>query len=758
MPLKLDAGCQAAIDLAKRGLIDGAPLGADLLLSALYHADAELKRLYPSLEPHIPSITPRREEVPARVTLAENVQPVFQSFADTGRLVTARELFTALATSPAGHDALRSLGLDDAALDALDEAAGDAMPPPDDPGAGDWRGSDARRSAMAALDSYGRMLTASELPQSGVVERDDTLRALVRTLSKMRRRNAIVIGPAGSGKSAIIYELSRRMVRRDAALPPRLRDMDIFELSPTFLRSGASVVGQYEERVKGLLKVLEDHPKIILFVDEIHSMFQSGVHDRGPFTDANEAFKAALGRGAITVLGCTTTGEYRRYIEPDRALERRFGVIRIEAPSAEATRRILRARRGRMEEYYAPLRIPDEVLDRAVALTEDYLVSRSQPDKSIQLLDEACAHSATTDPPAAEVSEAALMQALEDMIGHSVVRPGQLTESGVLAELERKIVGQDAALRQIANAFVAGFGGWTRRSAPRGVFLFGGPTGVGKTETALLLAGILGDASRTLIRIDCNTLQGTGHDASPAIARLLGAPPGYVGYARGQGGLLSRIRDYPESIVLFDEFEKAVSGVGKLLLQIIDDGRLEDVDGNVLDFRRAFIIFTTNAGCHYDAKQLGFAEAPDGGGPTADADSVRQGLRDIGLGEEFLARITHTIIFQGLDRDAIRVIFGRLLESLRRKSEARGLGLSWSNDFVDHLTRAWQPRFGVRFATAILSTRIGEQLDLADAQGELAGVARIVLEVRPAADGSKEAHSGHAVRRREGDALVIRLE
>ena len=301
-------------------------------------------------------------------------------------------------------------------------------------------------------------------------------------------------------------------------------------------------------------------------------------------------------------------------------------------------------------------------------------------------------------------------------------------------------------------------GGWAKRSGPRGVFLFGGPTGVGKTETALVLAKILGGGQDTLIRVDCNTLQSSSQESGPAINRLLGVPAGYVGYARGQGGILSRIRDLPESIVLFDEFEKAGPAVGKLLLQIIDDGQVEDVDGNLLDFRRSFIIFTTNAGCIYDQRQMGFnaEQGTERQTPTADLDSLKRDLRALGLGEEFLARMTHILLFRGLDRDSIEEILRRQLEGLRKTSELKGLKLMWESDLILHLTSQWQPRFGVRFLSTILRHRIVEQLGIADAQGELKGVKGIRLEVTKADEKqSVSSLAGLATRRLEGDTLII---
>jgi ATP-dependent Clp protease ATP-binding subunit ClpA len=757
VPLKLDPGAQAAIDLAKRTVPDGEAIGAGLLLAALYHA-GELEERHASLARFLTAPAPIRPAVSARVPLAADVQPLLQGFADADHEVSALELFDALLASDAGRAALRGRGASDEDLAVAVQSARELSA-----ASAAWRASPERRQALDALRSYGRPLTDGEPPPGAVVEREDTLRALVRTLCKMKRRNAIVVGPAGSGKSAIVYELARRMSRRDPSLPPRLRDMDIFELSPTFLRSGTSMVGEYEKRVKELLEVLQTHPRIILFIDEIHSMFSSGVHGQGPFSDANEGFKSALGRGEITCLGCTTPGEFRHSIEPDKALERRFGIIRLEPPSREATLAILKARRARMEEYFAPLRIPEAMLERAVALTEEYIPGRYQPDKSIQLLDEACAYCATADPPAAVVTEAMLHLALEDVTGHGILQRGSLSESDVFERLRAKILGQDEVLRQIARAFVAGFGDWSRRTGPRGVFLFGGPTGTGKTETALVLAGILGGDRESLIRVDCNSLQGSGPDSGPAIGRLLGPPPGYVGYARGQGGILSRIRDVPECVVLFDEFEKAGPGVGRLLLQIIDEGKIEDVDGNLLDFRRAFVIFTTNAGCHLAAPTLGFTSLGEAVEDAAtDLDAIRHELGEIGLGDEFFARVTHTMMFRPLERATIRTVLERRLDSLRRTSSVKGLELSWEPELLDHLSAAWQPRYGVRFAAAVLRNRIGEQLDIAEAQGELKGVTRIRLELLGGAAEAAQAAGpadapaiGRAERRREGDSLVI---
>lgn len=765
MTLPLAPDTQAALDRAKRAVPDGGELDVGLLMAALYHGTALKDALPAQLNACLQPPPEYRTTVPDKVPLAPPLQPLLAPFRQSASAVTPAELFRALLDSEPGRACLRAGGLTDADLQTVAETLRSAVPAPQPaplPAAAGWRATPQRRAALEALNSFGRMLTATEPPYRGVYGMEDTLRALVRTLSRMSNRSAIVLGHAGTGKSAVIYELARRLYHGDPAIPPHLRDLDLFELSPVFLRSGASMVGQYDERIKGLIQVLEAHPRIVLFVDEIHSLFRSGMHERDPFSDANEALKGKLASGAITCLGCTTFAEYRHYIEPDPALARRFTVIRLEPPTPAATVRILQARRPRLEQYFSPppLRIPDPILERTVQLAEEYLPSRFQPAKSLQLLDEACAWCVTAESRPAEVTEEALWRALEDMIGHGLVRAGELTEADLYQRLQAKIIGQDETLRAVARAFVAGLGGWMKRAGPRGVFFFCGPTGVGKTETAVLLSQVLGGGAETLVRINCNALQGSGHDSGPALNVLLGPPPGYLGYVRGAGGLLSRIRDQPESVVLFDEIEKADPGVAKLLLQIMDDGRVEDNDGNLLDFRRAFLLFTTNAGAVYEHHPFGFTSeadaAPDT--PAVDVEAVKHELRALGYGEEFLGRIDAFFVFQGLRTEAIRRVVDLQLERLRASADVQGYQLHWDSAVVDYLARRWQPRFGVRHLTTILRNRIVEQLAVAAAQHELKGVQQIRLRVR-ALDGAAPGQelAGLASRARDGQTLWINL-
>jgi ATP-dependent Clp protease ATP-binding subunit ClpA len=759
MPDYLSPKAQEALDLAKRAVPAGTLLTAELLMAAAYH-QGKLEEKAPQLARYLPAPEPLGDKIPGPVTLAEELRPVFGQLSQRHD-VSVNELLKAVIESPAGREFLRTKGLPDTEIDEVVAA----LAAVDDE---NWPTSPQRRKAIEALAPFGRMLTVGEPPKKGVMRMDRYVKALQKNLLKMRRPSVIVVGQPGTGKTALVFEFARMIIEKDPAIVPSLRDRDVFELSPSFLRAGASMVGQYEERVTTLLKVLEANPKIILFVDEVHSLLSSGMHERGPFSDANESFKTAVGRGGISLIGATTLAEYRHYIAPDGALARRFGLIKIDPPTVDETVAILEGRVSQYRRHYAPLGIPDAILRETVQITEDLLPERFQPDKSLDLLDEACALATMTTPPLEEVTEEAILQSVEDALGHSVVKPGTLKEKGVLERLKEGIVGQDEAMATIARGFVAGMSeDWLKHDGPRRVFFFCGPTGVGKTETARILAKILGGGPReAMLRIDCNTLQGSGHeDAGPILNRLLGVPPGYIGYARGEGGMLSRIRDTPECIVLFDEIEKASPAIAKVLLQVLDEGRVEDTDGNLLDFRRAFLIFTTNAGAEYEAKgKIGLpdlskpAENRAGGPvPRVSAEAVKTDLLARGYGEEFFGRQIDFIVFDAMEREDVEVVLANQLATLKDSAELRGYDLSWDPDVSRHLLDEWTPRFGARWVYNILRNRIVEQLALADAQGELKGVTKIHIVKRQEVE-RKEGEAeiaGLASRMVEGDTMTV---
>lgn len=761
MPLRFDTACQNAVDLAKRAVPDGAKLDVEQLTPALLHA-TDLRARLPRLAALVPPPETLRTAPPGSLAVSPALHPVFRRLMLRDHAITADELFLALMDSPAGRDFVRRLGASDEEMEAAAAVleprspepgwrSGSALPA----GTPGWRRSPDRARVIEALNPFGRLLTATEIPDRTVVGREKELRAVIEILHQMGRRNAIVLGFPGTGKSALVFELARRVLRGHASIPERMRDLDVFELSPVFLRSGASVVGQYEERVKTLLALLRAQPKIILFVDEIHALFQSGIHDRGPFSDANEAFKVALGRNEITCIGTSSPAEYRRFIEPDRALVRRFGLVRLDPPTRETTIDIVAARLPRMERHYAPLAIPTAMIERAVDLSDEHLPALYQPDKAIQLLDAACAASAIAQPPPPAVTEDAVLEALADFLGHEVATSVSLTEDKVFAALAETILGQEPALCGIARAFTAGLDRRWRETGdrkPRGVFLFGGPTGTGKTAAAVALSRLLGGGRESLIRIDGNALQGSGFDSGPAQNRLLGVPPGYVGYVPGQGGLLSRIRDNPECVVLFDEFEKADPGVGEILLRILDEGRTEDVEGHLLDFRQAFIVFTTNAGTRHPAAQIaGLAKSMK---PRHEvrAEDVWRDLRDHGLGPEFESRVHGVYMFRPLDRERLREIATRFLAHIAGTAAGLGLTLTWDDAVPDRLVEASDIRLGARNVKAIVHSRVFVELKVAQAAGELEGVRRIrvrVAEVAPA--------TSAVVRSRRDDALEIVL-
>jgi len=313
-----------------------------------------------------------------------------------------------------------------------------------------------------------------------------------------------------------------------------------------------------------------------------------------------------------------------------------------------------------------------------------------------------------------------------------VIHRGELTADGLYEELSNGIEGQDRVLEELARSVVAGLGSMAaHRKGPRGVYVLGGPSGVGKTETAVRLSRVLGGGREALIRINCNMLHGSAHDRGPAQNILLGVPPGFLGYVRGNGGELSRIRDHPQSVVLFDEIEKASSTISDLLLQIIDDGQCEDAEGNLLDFRRSFILFTTNVGSTRTAPTIGFGGPDAASGPSTDEASLRSALRAMGFHDAFLGRMDAFFVFAPLDRPAVLRILEAALRGLGSALRETGRSLETDPDVAGVLADRWQPEFGARHLTALVD-RITREISVGEAAGELEGVSTVrITATRP---------------------------
>jgi ATP-dependent Clp protease ATP-binding subunit ClpA len=762
MPANWDTDCQNAIDLAKQTLKEGEPLGVVPLFDALFHATG-LKTLQglEVLEGVIPAPQKVRSDVPS-VPPSDALKQVLSPL--MGRQLTPRDLFTALLRSDEVLQALRQRGLAESRLQQVQAALqGNPAPPVTGtsapvaaPTPQGWRDSPARTEAIRNLSAFGKFLTVPPGPKLGrITPLDKQLRHFLLHLATPRTRGVLLVGASGIGKTTLVHCLAQRVLQEPERLPLPLRDLDLFELNPGF--PGDSDAAP-QQRIRELFKKLGEQPRIFLFIDRVFA-FLAAVHGLNLF----ESFKRHMDDGAITCIGCLAPEELNRLTEIDGSLTRRFRVLHLSPATRDETLNILKLRRSRIEEYFK-VKIADEQLVRAVQLADDLLRDRHQPEKSLRLLETACASAIVDEPPATELQDRHLTEAVEEFVGPIILPGPALTVDEVRQRLRERIKGQDEAINGIARAFVSGRSesGWIRRGGPRGVYLFGGPTGVGKTETAIQLARILGGGHEALVRVDCQNLQGSGsgHEAHALTWRLLGVAPGYVGHVPGcKDGLLVRVRDFPESILLLDEFEKADNAVGKVLLRVLDEGKAQDSEGNELDFRRCFVILTTNAGVSLQQirRQAGFGGmvAPkeaeeDIPIPIVTRHDLEQDLQGSGLGPEFLARIHQMIFFQAVPRTAIVEIIGDELKAIKDQAAARKLSFEWAPEVPARLAGLWNAEKGVRYAHKLVRDNITEQLSIAAFEGELDKVQLIRIELLD--------RGGTEVQRQSKDGkLLIRL-
>jgi ATP-dependent Clp protease ATP-binding subunit ClpB len=670
--------------------------------------------------------------------------------------------------------------------------------------------SDNPEETYEALLRYGRDLTeqAEKGKLDPVIGRDDEIRRVMEILSRRTKNNPVLIGDPGVGKTAVVEGLARRIVARD--VPEGLKDKKVIALDMGALVAGAKYRGEFEERLKAVLKeVQEAEGKIILFIDELHTVVGAGAAEGA--MDAGNLLKPMLARGELQCIGATTIDEYRKHIEKDAALERRFQPVRIDQPSLEDTISILRGLKERYEVHHG-VRIQDSALIAAAVLSDRYISDRFLPDKAIDLMDEAAAHLRTQidSMPAAldeitrrvmqlEIEEAALnkekdqasrdrleklkkelaelrteadamkaqwqtekesisrvrsikreieemrneiekaereydlnraaelkygklndlerrLQAEEELLAgkqkNNMLLNEEVSEAEIakvvsrwtgvpvsrLLEGEReklvrleeilheRVIGQDEAVSAVADAVLRARSGIKDPNRPVGSFIFLGPTGVGKTELARTLAEALFDDERNIIRLDMSEYM-----EKHTVSRLVGAPPGYVGYEEG-GQLTEAVRRKPYSVVLFDEIEKAHSDVFNAMLQILEDGRLTDGKGRTVDFRNTIVIMTSNIGSQ---EILAFHEK--GGDYDQMKEAVLALLRHH-FRPEFLNRVDEAIVFRALEREQVSKIAELLLKKLaQRLAQTADLTLKWDDPVVAYLAeRGYDPAYGAR--------------------------------------------------------------
>ncbi|MGY1634892.1 ATP-dependent Clp protease ATP-binding subunit, partial [Geodermatophilus sp. SYSU D01186] len=645
-------------------------------------------------------------------------------------------------------------------------------------------------SSTPTLDEYGRDLTA--MARNGeidpVIGREQEIEQTVEVLSRRRKNNPVLIGEAGVGKTAIVEGIAAQIV--DGDVPETLRGRRLVELDLTGLVAGTRYRGDFEERIKRIIDEIREHSdEVIVFIDELHTVVGAGASEGSG--GAGNMLKPALARGELHIIGATTLDEYRRNIEKDAALERRFQPILVPEPSVEDTVQILCGLRDRYEAHHQ-VRFTDDAIRAAVELSDRYITERHLPDKAIDLIDQAGARvrRRVKTPPtdlrgleqdverlqrekdqavAAEQYERA--SELRDQVAEAQQRLDQARDGGgagpgvggsgvpevgvediaevvsratgipvsqlTQEEMERllhleqhlheRVVGQEDAVRVVAEAVRRSRVGLGDPDRPIGSFLFLGPTGVGKTELARALAeALFGDEDR-MIRLDMSEFQ-----ERHTVSRLVGSPPGYVGY-EDAGQLTEAVRRRPYSVVLFDEIEKAHPDVFNTLLQVLDDGRLTDSQGRTVDFRNTVLIMTSNLGSELIQGRnapLGFGA---GDGASSDAglrDRLMRRLRE-SFRPEFLNRIDEIVVFQQLHHTQLERITDLLLDETRRRLRAQGIEVEFTPEAVGWLAeRGFEPQFGARPLRRAIQRELDNRLSRLMLDGRVRSGQRVRVVVR----------------------------
>jgi len=652
-------------------------------------------------------------------------------------------------------------------------------------------------SRYRSLERYSRDLTqlAREGKIDPVIGRDVEVARVMQVLNRRTKNNPVLIGEAGVGKTAIVEGLAQRMA--DGDVPDRLRDKRVLALDMGALLAGSKFRGEFEERLQAVMKEVKDSAgEVILFIDELHQVVGAGGAEGA--IDASNMMKPALARGELHVIGATTLDEYRKHIEEDPALERRFSPVYVDEPSEEDAIAILRGVRPRYEEHHG-VKITDAAIESAVRLSARYLSERHLPDKAIDLIDEAAsrhvieseslspdlrdlkrrldAASARIDAAAAREDFEEAARVKQEVLGvqseYERLRGAWTSEHGISKEvgetdiaaliaqmtgipvdrmlegeaerllemeqvLHERVIGQDRAIEVLSDAIRRARSGLKDPRRPIGSFIFVGPTGVGKTYLAKALAAYMFDDPDALIRLDMSEYQ-----ERHTVSRLVGAPPGYIGYDQA-GELTEAVRRRPYRVILFDEIEKAHPDVFNALLQVMDDGRLTDTHGRTVDFRNTVIILTSNLGTGEKTQPIGFVRSQS----EAEADSQRKSVETAlrrAFRPEFLNRIDDVIIFEPLTETEIAEIAHLEIEEVRSRLADRRIDFTVSDAAVAALVKeGFDPNFGARPLRRTIERRVENPL-----------AKRVLLgEVEPGncIDVDVDAHGEFTFTRRPGEA------
>lgn len=648
---------------------------------------------------------------------------------------------------------------------------------------------DERKSNESALDEsilqYGTDLTlkAKEGKIDPVIGRKKEIDKIIQVLSRRTKNNPVLIGEPGVGKSAVVEGLAQAIVKNE--VPDLLKGKTVFSLDLASMVAGAKYRGDFEERLKNAINTIKDNGNVILFIDEIHLLVGAGASSEGKM-DAANILKPMLARGELQTVGATTLDEYRKYIEKDAALERRFTPVQVEEPTVADTVEILRGLRDKYEAHHKVV-ISDEAIIAAATLSDRYITDRFLPDKAIDLIDEAASRARLNSYNApAELNEleeqlkrlvqeknkaargedydrAKLLvneinvtqekinsiksewkggqsaptigsdEVAEVVSGWTGVPVVKLTEqeSEKLLHLEenlhKRIIGQDEAVSAVARAIRRARAGLNESGKPIGSFIFVGPTGVGKTDLAKALAENMFGDEKLLIRLDMSEYM-----EKHSVSKLIGAPPGYVGYEDNAGGQLTeKVRRKPYSVVLFDEVEKAHPDVFNILLQILDDGRLSDSKGRVVNFKNTIIILTSNVGAGKIKKMsgLGFSSS-DSDGYDSMKDAIDEALKEQ-FRPEFLNRLDDVIVFRKLTKEEAGKICYKLIDGLRKRLAVKNIDIEIAPEAMDKLIEeGYSEEYGARPMKRTVQRRIEDRLSDEILAGHVLHGEKVTVEVK----------------------------